>query len=68
MQIGICLKMKNKQNFFKLFWEKYPYLHSTLKIENMKFTYETNMNENVYNMLNMISKKKYKMKYLIMNN
>jgi hypothetical protein len=32
---------------FELFWEKHLYLHSTLKIENIKFTYETNMNEDV---------------------
>jgi hypothetical protein len=38
---------EKQTQLFELFWEKYPYLHSTFKIENMKFTYETNMNENV---------------------
>ncbi len=38
---------EKKTQVFELFWEKYPYLHLTLKIEIMKFTYETNMNEDV---------------------
>jgi hypothetical protein len=42
MQIGICLKMGKKTHthtykLFQLFWEKYPYLHSTLKIENVNY-------------------------------
>jgi hypothetical protein len=38
---------EKQTQLFELFLGKYPYLHSTFKIENMKFTYETNMNENV---------------------
>jgi len=38
---------EKQTQLFELFWEKYPYLHSTLKVENRKFTYETNFNEDV---------------------
>ncbi len=38
---------EKQTQLFELFWEKYLYFHLTLKIENIKFTYETNMNEDV---------------------
>jgi hypothetical protein len=40
---------EKQTQLFELFWEKYPYLHSTLKIENAKFTCEKNMNEDILN-------------------
>ncbi len=40
---------EKQTQLFELFWEKYPYLHSTLKFENAKFTCEKNMNEDVLN-------------------
>ncbi len=39
---------EKQTQLFELFWGKYPYLHLTFKFENMKFTYETNMNENLF--------------------
>ncbi len=46
MQSESFLKMKKNSTFW-IIWEKYPYLHSTLKVENTKFTHETNFNEDV---------------------
>ncbi len=43
----ISFENEKQTQLFELFWEKYLYLHSTLKIEIVKFTYETNMNEDV---------------------
>jgi hypothetical protein len=40
-------KNEKQTQLFELFWEKYPYLFSTLKVENTKFTYETHFNEDV---------------------
>jgi hypothetical protein len=72
MQIGICLKMKNKHTTFSIILGKISIF--TFDIKNWKCEiYIWNKHEwkciKMYqNMLNMISKKKYKMKYLIMNN
>jgi hypothetical protein len=40
---------EKQTQLFELFCEKYPYLHSTFKFENAKFTCEKNMNENILN-------------------
>jgi hypothetical protein len=47
MQIDFFFENEKQTQLFELFWEKYPYLHSTLKVENTKFTYEKNFNEDV---------------------
>jgi hypothetical protein len=54
MKIKICLKIKNKLNFFKFKKKKTPNLNSNMNNEKIMFTYETHVNDNTSNIVKYI--------------